>query len=422
MGGLIQDIKLKGADLPKLEALREKGRNSFLRQGLPTPKTEAWKYTRVRTLTGDDFVIEETTASKCSCKQNKTCCCNDQSFPLPLDAYEIRFCNGKLQNDHFHLPDGVDIYPLVEAFDDPDIFHLLNKSFDMEKFPFAALNTAYLEQGIFLCIGQNIVLDKPIAFLYHSSGEVKRFTNIRNLIVLEAGAQAEMIEYYNYSGTPKSEYFNNIVHEIYIGRNAKLRHYAVQNEAFKAVHIALTAVKVKENGNFESFCLQKGADLARRETHVILQETGAETNVNAVYMMSGWATLDTTTDVEHQAPHTRSGQLIKGVVNGQAKGVFQGKIHIVSGAQQTEGNQLHRALLLSNNAEVDVKPELEIFADDVKCSHGAACGELDAEQLFYLRSRGIGEEEARQMLIEAFVDEAFQTIKNPSIREWVQSI
>ena len=422
MGGLIQDIKLRGHDLPKLEALREKGRNSFLNQGLPTPKTEAWKYTRVRTLTGDDFVIEETNVSKCSCKQHQTCCCTDQSFSLPFDAYEIRFCNGKLQNDHFHLPEGVEALPLTEAFDDPDIFHLLNKSFDIEKFPFAALNTAYLEQGIFLRIGRDIVLDKPIAFLYHTSGGLKRFACLRNLVVLETGAQAEMIEYYHYSGAPKSEYFNNIVHEIYIGRNAKLRHYAVQNEAFKAVHIALTAVKVKENGHFESFCLQKGADLARRETHVVLQEPDAKTNVNAVYMMNGWATLDTTTDVEHLAPHTLSGQLIKGVVGGQAKGVFQGKIHIAPKAQQTEGNQLHRALLLSDDAEVDVKPELEIFADDVKCSHGAACGELDAEQLFYLQSRGIGAEEARQMLIEAFIDEAFQTIENPSVREWIKSI
>ena len=291
----------------------------------------------------------------------------------------------------------------------------------MDKFPFAALNTAYLEQGIFLRIGRDIVLDKPIAFLYHTSGGLKRFACLRNLIVLETGAQAEMIEYYHYSGAPKSEYFNNIVHEIYIGRNAKLRHYAVQNEAFKAVHIALTAVKVKENGHFESFCLQKGADLARRETHVVLQEPDAKTNVNAVYMMNGWATLDTTTDIEHLAQNTRSNQLVKGVVGGQAKGVFQGKIHITPNAVQTEGYQLHKALLLSDEAEVDVKPELEIFADDVKCSHGATCGELDAEQLFYLQSRGIGAEEARQMLIDAFVDESFQLIKDDDIRNWIKS-
>ena len=310
--------------------------------------------------------------------------------------------------------------PLIEAVTENETSAFLNKSFEMQNFPFAALNTAYLEQGVFLRVARGVCLDKPLAFIHHSHGGVKRFANLHNIVVLETGAQATLIEAYQYSGEVKSEYFNNIVNEIFIGRQAVLRHYKVQSEALKAVHIALNAVKVRENGLYESFCRQKGANLARQETHVVLQESGAEAIVNAVYMMNGWATLDTTTDIEHPAQNTRSNQLVKGVVGGQAKGVFQGKIHIAPNAVQTEGYQLHKALLLSDEAEVDVKPELEIFADDVKCSHGATCGELDAEQLFYLQSRGIGAEEARQMLIEAFVDESFQLIKDDNIRHWMK--
>ena len=419
MGGLIQNIKLIGADLPKLEALREKGRNSFLSQGLPTAKTEAWKYTRVRELADDDFVMEETCGSDCS-KEHSSCCCQDKCA-LPFDAYEIHFCDGKLREAHFHLPEGVQALPLIDAVAENETTAFLNKSFEMQNFPFAALNTAYLEQGVFLRVESGVCLDKPLAFIHHSHGGVKRFANLRNIVVLETGAQATLIEVYQYSGEAKSEYCNNIVNEIFIGRQAVLRHYKIQSEALKAVHIALNAVKVRENGLYESFCRQKGANLARQETHVVLRESGAEAVVNAVYMMNGWATLDTTTDIEHLAQNTRSNQLVKGVVGGQAKGVFQGKIHIAPNAVQTEGYQLHKALLLSDEAEVDVKPELEIFADDVKCSHGATCGELDAEQLFYLQSRGIGAEEARQMLIEAFVDESFQMIKDDNIRHWMKS-
>ena len=137
--------------------------------------------------------------------------------------------------------------------------------------------------------------------------------------------------------------------------------------------------------------------------------------------MNGWATLDTTTDIEHLSPETYSSQLIKGVVGGEAKGVFQGKIYIAQDAQKTEGRQLHKALLLSDTAEVDVKPELEIFADDVKCSHGAACGELDQEQLFYMRSRGIGEKDAKQMLINAYFTDVMARIHNIKIQEWLQN-
>ena len=161
--------------------------------------------------------------------------------------------------------------------------------------------------------------------------------------------------------------------------------------------------------------------MGRNETKVDLLQENAKAQVDAAYIMNGWATLDTTTDIEHLSPKTDSDQMIKGVVGGEARGVFQGKISIDKDAQETEGHQLHRALLLSDTAEIDVKPELEIFADNVKCSHGAACGELDQDQLFYMRSRGIGEDEAKQILIDAYLLEVINRIDDEQIREWVRS-
>lgn len=427
-GGLLQNAYLQGAEIAKLEIWREQGRTAFAEIGLPSPKTEAWKYTRVREVAGADFVIEPTTEDRCGGSEHDCGCgeehhhCSCGHAILPFDAYEIHFCNGKLKEDCFHLPDGVEAMSLLDAAAEGELFAHLNKSFEMQNFPFAALNTAYLEQGVLLRVARDFCPDKPIALVNHTHAENKIFANTRNVIVLENGAKATLVEYYHYSGAEKSEYFNNIVNEIFIGRNALLNHYKVQAEAFKAVHITLNVVAVKAGGKYESFCLQTGANLARQETHVLLKEEQAEAEVDAVYKMNGWATLDTTTDIEHLASYTRSNQLVKGIVGGQAKGVFQGKIHIAPMAEKTEGYQLHRALLLSDTAEIDVKPELEIFADDIKCSHGAACGELDKEQMFYLQSRGIAEDDACAILIQAFADEGVNKIKDEKIREWVRSL
>ncbi len=446
MAGLIQEAELFGSDMPRIEGLREKARASFW---LPTAKTEAWKYTKLHALKADDFVVapskfleemegeaeEEHCCCGCHHEHNEECscghchgdgeehecsCCGSKEH-LAFAAYELHFENGKFVPIYPATPRGVEIMTLMEALVTGEENHLLGKYIDYAKYPFAALNTAYLEEGVFIRICKGVKLDKPLALINHTqNGGENLLVNLRNLIVLEDGAKAELIEYYRYSGETKSRYFNNIVNEIYLGAGAELNHCRYQNEAFKAVHIALSSVRIKSNGIYNGFCLQKGADLGRSETQVRLLEKDAKAEVNAAYIMNGWATLDTTTDIEHLSSETYSSQLIKGVVGGEAKGVFQGKIHIAPDVQKTEGRQLHKALLLSDNAEIDVKPELEIFADDVKCSHGAACGELDKEQLFYMRSRGIGEEEAKQILIDAYLTDVIARIPDLTLREWLQ--
>lgn len=467
MAGLIQDIKLFGEYIPMLQSLREQGLTAFKKQEVPTAKTEEWKYTKPRDLNADDFVIEPSNFLEemrveadetcgchhedCSCEEgceytchchqeececeeachcNGECHCEDHrdeaisaiAASIPFEAYQIHFVNGKFIPIHPALPKGAEIITLMEAVLIEEAKPYLGKLIDLDQYPFAALNTAYMEEGLFIHIDKDIKLDKPLVIINHTeAGSQNLFYNLRNLVVLEKGAEAELLEWYCYSGAQKSRYFANIVNEIFLNSGAKLNHYKLQNEAFKANHIALSVVKQKSDSHYNSFCLQKGSNIGRNETKVLLNAENARCNVNAAYLMSGWATLDTTTNIEHLSPFTFSDQLVKGVVGGDAKGVFQGKIQIAKDAIKTEGRQQHRALLLSDTAEIDVKPELEIFADDVKCSHGAASGELDEAALFYMRSRGIGLEEAKQILIDAYLDDVLAKIENEAVCNWIKA-
>lgn len=462
MGGLVQDIKLFGEYFPWFQSLREKGQAAFKHQWIPTAKTEAWRYTKLRDLAVYDFEIEpsnfldELNAESeetcgchhedCSCGSHgchcdsSSCHCEEHSdeaisatysaggqelnlnYNIPFDAYQIHFVNGKFIPIFPALPRGVEIITLMEAILIDEAKPYLGKLIDLDSHPFGALNTAYMEEGIFIRINKGVKLDKPIMIINHTKADERNlFYNLRNLIILEADAEAELVEWYNYSGAPKSRYFANIASEIFVGCGAKLSHYKLQDEAFKANHLALTIAKLKSSAEYNNFCFQKGANIGRNEVKVQLTEEQAKTNVDAAYLMSGWATLDTTTNIEHLSKETFSHQLVKGVVNGEARGVFQGRIHIAKEAVQTQGYQLHKALLLSDTAEIDVKPELEIFVDDVKCSHGAASGELDEAQLFYMQSRGIGLEEAKQILVDAYLEDAFAKVNNEAIREWIKN-
>lgn len=410
MAGLLQNVPLIGDEIPWLHQLRQDGRSAFAVVGVPTAKTEAWKYTKPRELNADDFVIAQPVNSIC------------WAADLPFDSYQIRFENGFFSPDNSELPQGVEVLPLIEAaMFKPEARSYLGKLADINKYPFAALNQAYLNEGVYIKIDSNVELKKPIALISHTTpGADNLFFNLRNLIVLGENSAATVVEYHTWSGELKSRYFANIVNEVYLSSGSRLQHYKLQNEAYKADHIALTVAAVERDALYAGFCLQRGANLSRNETLVKLLSDGAAAEVDAAYVMNGWATLDTTTDIEHLSPCTTSHQLVKGVVGGDAKGVFQGKIHIAPNAVKTEGTQLHKALLLTDTAEVDVKPELEIFADDVKCSHGAASGELDEEQLFYMRSRGIGLDEAKQILIDAYLNEVIAKIGNEKIREWIK--
>lgn len=398
-----EHLPIKESTIPALASLRQKGKAVF--KGLPALKDENYKYTPVQNIFSPDMLQEIE-----PCQTHDHCHCGQKH--LDFEAHEFCFCNGFL-HEHFHYIDGLEISSLKDAFAEHEAAKYVGK-LDLNKFAFAALNTALMDEGLFIRISKP--LTKPIALIYNMAQSV--LANVRNIIVLEKGAKAELVEIFEGSDKP---YFTNIVNEVFIAKGASLAHAKLQAEGQNAVHVSLTNVTVKENGVYQSHILQKGAKLARTETHVVLKEENASATVNAAYAIKGAQLSDITTNIEHMAPLSLSDQTVRGVIDEKAHGVFQGKIHIAPNAQKTEGHQQHKALLLSESATLDAKPELEIFADDVKCSHGAASGDLNQDEIFYLQSRGIDEQTARKILTSAFLETAFEKIKNQDIKALLQN-
>lgn len=407
----LANINLWGQDIPWLDGLREKARCAWQKTPWPNAKTEAWKYSFFPQQAFNDLSVG-TELHHCG----ENCDCHDE-ITMPFAAYGIKFCNGRLVTEHFNLPAGVTVKPLIEGIFDNEVKQYLNKAFHLDNFPFAVLNTALLENGTILVIERGTMLDKPIFINYHQHNNVPNLYNIRNIFIVEKGASATIIEYYESEN--QIQYLNNIVNEIYVRDSAQLKHYVWNREAINARHIALNAVQVRQNGKYAAFVAQSPCTLSRHETYIELLQENAQAQVNGAYRLLENGVSDITTNIRHLAAHTNSNQLIRGVVDGVAKGVFQGQIHIAQNSQQCEGYQQHRALLLSDEAEIDAKPELEIFADDVKCAHGNTCGDLDAEQLFYMQTRGIDLDDARQILIDAHLKEALNTISDDNIRNWL---
>ena len=405
------DIGLSETHNAVISGWRDKGRAAFC---LPTPKTEEWKYTSMKPILSNIYQ-----APKPCSENHTTCTCEHKHEPhLPFEAYEICFHNGHLCAHQPHLPEGVTLLSLEEAAAEHETSAYLNKSFELDKMPFAALNTAHLGEGVFIRVARGIRLDKPLAFIYETDEDFPLWADFHNIIVLESETAVDWVELFE-SKNKTLTYAHNVVNEIFLGKSAVLKHYKKQQENEKAAHLAFNAVSVRQNARFESYVSELGALLARHETLVHLKEEGAETVLNAAYRTQGKTTHDTTANVIHACAQTTSKQLIKGVLEDEGHGVFQGKIRIEPKAFGANGTQLHKALMLSNQATVDVKPALEIFADDVKCSHGATSGALDENQLFYLRSRGIGQKEAEALLTKAFLDEPFATLPNEPIRLWL---
>ncbi len=276
-----------------------------------------------------------------------------------------------------------------------------------------ALNTALAEDGVAIALapGQQ---GGTLFLVTLAAGEGVGMPAIapRHRIALGAGATLTLIE----TARGEGSYLHAPVFEVELGEGARLNHYRLQDESAEAVHVATIFAEIAGGAGYESFTLNRGARLSRNETHARLGGKAADVHLNAAQLLNGTQHGDVTTVVRHDAPDCASRQTVKSVLAGAARGVFQGRIEVDRIAQKTDGYQMNQALLLSDEAEIDSKPELEIFADDVKCSHGATIGALDPEQLFYLRSRGVPEAEAKSILIRAFLDEALEPVTDEAAR------
>ena len=268
----------------------------------------------------------------------------------------------------------------------------------------------YSGDEITIHLKKNEVREEPIEISL--TGEQGAYYQDHLKIILEEGAQATIIERHDGDG----EYWKNRTTDITVGANSTLHHICVQQDSAQAVNTNVAHVKTEKDSNYNGFSLNMGGKLTRHEIHAEIQGRGAEASFNGVNLLNNDQHGDTTILIEHQAPNCQSNQFYRTLLDDKARGVFQGKVHVHQAAQKTDGYQLSNTLLLSPDAEMDTKPELEIYADDVKCSHGATTGQLDEEPLFYLRQRGLNEAQARMLLVQAFVDEVVDKVENEDMR------
>lgn len=413
--------RLPGSGLPWLADLRATAADHLAKNGLPSRKTEAWKYTSLAPLAEKALRLAqaEDAASEISAG----------TLPEIEGSHRLVFVNGRYRADLSAAdtaPDGLEVLPLAQALGSEAgwLEAHLGRSAKPNGRATINANTAFMADGCVLRIHDGAKVEQPLHLVFVGTGGAGKAAlahHPRNVMVAGNGSHATVIE--SHVGTTEDGvYWSNPVCEITVGAGAVLDHYKIQNESLAATHLSFASAVVAGGGSYNSFVLTLGAALSRNEIEVKLDGEEATCRLNGAYLIRGSQHADTSTFIDHAKPHCDSDEVYKGVLDGKARGVFQGKILVARDAQKTNGNQLSRAILLSDDAEVSAKPELEIYADDVKCSHGATAGELDDDAMFYMRARGIPEDQARRLLIRAFIGELFDEIEIAPLRAHLEKL
>lgn len=398
-----------------LNGLRESAIQDFRRNGFPTLRHEDWKYTDVRPIVKRNFVVAEPESSAA-----RTELLDRYSF-RQMQCHELVFINGRFSADCSQVGDldgGVRLQSLAEALqgDEAIIRSALESYRSQNNTAFDDLNSAFFSDGTCLHLPDNTEIEQPIHLLFLcEQGTRAAACHIRNLILLGAHTRATVIE--TYAGAEDAEYFTNTVTEIVTDPGADLTHYKLQQESLKGYHVGSLRTSLKEDCRLASHSISLGGALVRNNIHSDLDGSGAEMIMNGLYIAGNRQHIDNHTSVHHRVPNTTSMENYRGVLDGRARGVFNGRVVVHEQAQKTDAHQSNANLLLSDNAEVDTKPELEIYADDVKCSHGATIGQLDENMLFYLRSRAIDQQTARSLLTFAFAEDVINRIELQAVRE-----
>lgn len=404
-----------------LNRLRESALSRFEQSGFPTTADEEWKYTNVTAIAKSNFVPAT----------------NDEARAPVVDAAQLEpflyeeartscvvFVNGIYSAELSSidaLPEGMSVVNLADALkgDHAEVVReQLARSTDDNENAFTALNTAFISNGAFLFIPKGLRVEAPVHLLFLSAPqgvEERPVSFPRVLVFADEGSEATVIESYG-SVDEDAVYWTNAVVEIVLAASARLEYYKVQRESQQAFHVATTVAELGRNSSFNSTAITMGAALARHDIRISLDAEGAECWVDGLYVVGIGQHADTHSVIDHKQPHCTSHQLYKGILDGKSRAVFNGKVYVREGAQKTDAMQTNRNLLLSDEARVDTKPQLEIFADDVKCAHGATVGQLEEEELFYLISRGLRPELARNLLTYGFAEEVISKINVESIR------
>ncbi len=402
-----------------LGRLRQRGLDRFQETGYPTSRDEDWRFVDLAPLTGAEFRVGGDSPAV---------------RPEALAPYRypgtecmlLVFVNGQFVpglSDLGSVPAGVTVGSLasITARQTELLGHHLGRYAPIESSGFTALNTALIADGLLLHVARDVQVPRPIHALFVTAGDPAGLaTHPRNLVVLEPGARASVIE--SYAGLSEGAYFTNAVTEAIVGDGAVLEYLKIQRESERAFHVGTTHMRHGRDSRGTSHSVSFGAALCRNNLDVVLDGPGVEAQMLGLYMGRDRQEVDNHTSLLHAHPNCSTREVYKGILDGRAHGVFNGKIYVTPIAQKTDAKQTNRALLLSDHARIDTKPQLEIFADDVKCTHGATVGALDQQASFYLKSRGVAGPLARKILTYAFAAEVLDEIPFPAVRESLEAV
>ena len=390
-----------------LHELRERAAVRFSALGFPTVRDEDWRFTNVAPIAAAEFA-EPRAGSAVTAQQL-------EGYVYTDAPYRLVVVDGRYVPELSRLaglPAGVRAGSLAAAIrgelsgGSEIVQRYLGQLADVQTRAFDALNTAHASDGAYVHVPDRLVLDQPLQILFVSTPGT--ISHPRLLIVAGEGSGCRIVE--TYVGS-QARYFANAVTEVFVGDNAVVDHYKVQEESLDAFHVASMHVHAARSANFSSHSFSLGGRIVRNDVVATLDGEGAECTLNGLYLADGERLVDNHTTIDHAKAHCPSHEVYKGILGGRAKAVFNGKIIVRPDAQKTDAKQTNRALLLSDNASINTKPQLEIFADDVKCTHGAAIGQLDEDAIFYLRARGLTFADARDMLIHAFAGEILDRVR-----------
>ena len=403
--------QLPGREFDWLNTARDEAIARFEKLGLPTRKHEEWKYTPLHALAAQPFDLPLTQHVDLDGLAN---------IAIPDgDYYPIVFVDGHYQPSLSHLPINCVVKTfeqLVAERDEKRLQKFFSQHYAERELSFGALNQAALQNGLFIKIPAGHIIDKPLHCIYISKRQ--QATHLRNVIIAKPSAQCKIIETYVSDSTPR--YFNNVVTDIHLDENACVEHYKLQTESRNAYHIANLIAHCHRDSQLHTYSLSTGGSLVRSDIHALLLGENSHCHFDGLFMVKDKQHIDHHTTVEHKVAHTRSDEYYKGIIDGHGRGVFNGKVIVHPDAQQTHATQMNKNLLLSDNAEIYTKPQLEIFADDVKCTHGATIGQLDKQALFYLQARGVEKNAALSLLTEAFALEIVNLLPLKFLSSWFE--
>ena len=398
-----------------VRALRDAAIAGFAAKGLPNRRVEEWKYTDLRRLMSEAYAPAQSqpgvTASMLDAALGEL---------ARIDAVKLVFVNGALQpglSDIGGLAKGAELSSLADVLEAPPewLLAVLGKVNPPDGDIVSQLNTAFMTGGVVLRLGAGVKLERPVHLILVSAGEQPVASSLRNLVVLEMGAELTLVEsYVSIGGSPVQ---TNVAAEVKVGPGGRLRHYKISGETGRAQHLASTMVDLAETADYLAVNFADSGAVARHQTFLRFGGDGARAHFYGAQLLREHQHCDMTLVIDHAAVGCESREHVKAVLADQSQGVFQAKVIVRPDAQKTDGRQMAQALLLSDAAEFDAKPELEIYADDVKCNHGATCGALDDDMMFYLMARGIPEDEAKSLLVQAFIGEVLDQVEHEGLRE-----